>query len=71
MNENKMVEVAKLFGKKLGERFTVNIRGTRYEARFLGRGFEVIGAENPYVDIDAYVLFDLLAGYAEVVDDRQ
>lgn len=69
MAENKMADVAALFGKKLGERFTVNIRGTRYDARFLRRGFEVIGAENPYVDIDAYVLFDLLAGYAEVDDD--
>lgn len=69
MAENKMEAVAQLFGKELGERFTVNIRGTRYGARFLGRGFEVIGAENPYVDIDAYVLFDLLAGYAEVDDD--
>lgn len=66
---NKMEVIAKLFGKKLNERFTVNIRGTRYEARFLERGFEVIGAENPYVDIDAYVLFDLLAGYAVIVDE--
>lgn len=69
MAENKMEQVAAMFGKKLGERFMVNIRGTKYDARFLGRGFEVIGAENPYVDIDAYVLFDLLAGYAEVDDD--
>lgn len=64
-----MAEVAALFGKRLKERFTVNIRGTRYEARFLERGFEVYGVENPYVDIDAYVLFDLLAGYAEVEDE--
>lgn len=69
MAENKMAEVAAMFGKRLKERFTVNIRGTRYEARFLERGFEVYGVENPYVDIDAYVLFDLLAGYAEVEDE--
>lgn len=71
IKSNKMEAVAALFGKKLKERFVINAHGTRYEARFLERGFEVYGAENPYVDIDSFVLSDLLAGYAEIEDDRK
>jgi uncharacterized metal-binding protein len=69
--ENKMAKVAELFGKKLGERFCIIRYGDRYDARFLERGFEVYGLENPYVDVDSFVLADLLAGRAEIVEDEE
>ena len=68
---NHMEQVAAMFGKKLGERFTITTRyGDRYDARFLERGFEVYGLENPYVDMDSFVLMDLLTGRAEIVEDE-
>ena len=70
MAENKMAQVAALFGKKLGERFGIIRYGKRYDARFLERGFEVYGLENPYVDMDAFVLDDLLTGRAEVAEEK-
>lgn len=67
---NHMEEVAAMFGKKLNERFCIIRYGDRYDARFLERGFEVYGLENPYVDMDAFVLMDLLTGMAEIVRDE-
>ena len=66
---NKMEVVAKLFGKKLGERFTIARHGHQYEARFFSEGFEVYGLENPYVDTDPFVLMDLLIGEAKIAED--
>lgn len=66
---NHMEEVAALFGKKLGERFQIIRYGNRYDARFLERGFEVYGLENPYVDLDSFVLLELLTGIIEIVED--
>jgi hypothetical protein len=71
MAENKMEQVAQMFGKKLGERFSIIRYGKRYDARFLERGFEVYGLENPYVDMDAFVLENLLTGRAEIVEDEE
>ena len=68
--QNKMEQVAQMFGKKLGERFTIIRYGVKYDARFLERGFEVYGLENPYVDMDSFVLMDLLTGWAEIVEDE-
>lgn len=69
MAENKMAQVAELFGKKLNERFTISRHGHKYEARFFSEGFEVLGLENPYVDTDPFVLMDLLIGEAEITRD--
>jgi hypothetical protein len=69
MAENKMAQVAALFGKKLGERFCIIRYGKRYDVRFLERGFEVYGLENPYVDMDSFVLMDLLNGDAEIMEE--
>jgi hypothetical protein len=66
-----MAEVAKLFGKELKERFCIIRYGDRYDARFLERGFEVYGLENPYVDMDSFVLMDLLTGRAEIMRDEK
>ena len=64
-----MAQVAEMFGKKLGERFCIIRYGKRYDARFLERGFEVYGLENPYVDLDSFVLMELLTGIAEIEEE--
>lgn len=69
MAENKMSQVAELFGKKLGERFTITRYGSRYDVRFLEHRFEVYGLENPYVDMESFVLMDLLNGDAEIMEE--
>lgn len=66
-----MAQVAAMFGKKLRERFTIIRYGVKYDARFLERGFEAYGLENPYVDMDAFVLEDLLTGRAEIMEDEK
>lgn len=69
---NHMAEVAKMFGKELNERFTISRYGYKYEARFFSGGFETYGRfENPYVDVDPFVLMDLLTGEAEIVEDEK
>ena len=71
MIENTMSQVAAMFGKKLNERFQIIRYGDRYDARFLERGFEVYGLENPYVDMDSFVLLELLTGIIEIVEDEK
>ena len=70
MNDNKMAEVAALFGKQLGERFTVERDHDRFDCEFSLYGFVAHGAyENPYLDFDAFILQDLLVGRAVIVDE--
>ena len=70
MAENKMAQVAALFGKKLGERFTVERDHDRFDCKFTLCGLAVYGAyENPYIDFDCFVLDDLLTGRAVIVGD--
>jgi len=70
MNENRMAEVAKLFGKKLNERFTVRYDNHLFECKFTDYGFYSYGEyENPYLDFDAFILRDLLVGRAVTVDE--
>lgn len=71
MAENKMAEVAAMFGKKLGERFTVKRDHDRFDCEFSTCGFMARGAyENPYMDFDCFILEDLLIGKAVIVDDK-
>jgi hypothetical protein len=66
-----MEQVAKMFGKELGERFTIYRDNKKIDAMFMPSGFWLMGAyENPYVDVDAFVLMDLLTGRAEIVEDE-
>ena len=70
MAENRMAEVARLFGKKLGERFTVKIDNQIYSCSFEEYGFNSYGAyENPYLSFDAFILQELLTGMAVIIDD--
>lgn len=71
MAENKMAQVAAMFGKKLGERFTIIKGNKKLDARFMRYGFDLMGAyENPYMDLDFFVLADLLTGEAEILEGK-
>ena len=64
MVENKMAEVAALFGKKLGEEFTVkNQRSIYYHLAFTDKGLTVFGNNKDTT------LRQLLTGEAVIVDD--
>ena len=67
-----MEQVAAMFGKKLGERFTIIKGNKKLDARFMRYGFDLMGAyENPYMDLDFFVLADLLTGEAEIMEDEK
>jgi len=64
MTENKMEAVAALFGKRLGERFTVkNQRSIYYHLAFTDKGLTVFGTNK---DI---TLRQLITGEAVIVDE--
>jgi hypothetical protein len=66
-----MEEVAKMFGKELDERFTVYRDNEKIDAMFTLSGLWLMGAyENPYIDVDAFVLMELLNGRAEIMEDK-
>lgn len=67
---NKMEVIAAIFGKKLGERFTVYRYGQKFDCAFRINGIDSYSTyENPYIELDAFVLYDLLTGEAVIVDD--
>ena len=68
---NHMDEIAKMFGKKMHERFTIVRGGKKFDAVFSWMGLELMGGyENPYVELDAFVLMDLLNGEALIVNSE-
>lgn len=70
MADNKMKTIAKLFNKKLGERFTVKVDNRLYDCSFEEYGFNSYGAyENPYLSFDAFILQELLTGTAVIIND--
>lgn len=69
MAENKMAEVAKLFGKKLNERFTVKRDYMMFDCRFTKHGLDTFGVyENPYMSFDGFILEELLTGKVVIVN---
>jgi len=68
MAENKMAQVAEMFGKKIGEEFKLTIK-----ARFNERGLEVLYNNFGYQDwiLDSDYLEDLLAGKTLIVEDEK
>ena len=66
MAENKMAEVAKLFGKKLGEEFKIRYKDENYIAYFQNEGLRVRGLFFLMWD-NAFMA--LLTGRAVIVDD--
>lgn len=70
MAESKMSEVAKLFGKKLGERFKVKRDNEVFDCAITRYGIYCFSVyENPYIDLNAFVLCDLLTGEAVVISE--
>ena len=70
MTENKMEQVAKLFNKELGERFSVKVNNEVCYCSFEEYGFNSYGAyTNPYFDFDAFILQELLTGTAVIIDE--
>lgn len=70
--KNKMEQIAKMFGKELDERFTIRMDNEKIDAMFMLSGLWLMGAyENPYIDVDAFVLRDLLTGRAEIMRDNK
>ena len=67
MAENKMAEVAKLFGKKLGEEFVINDFDMKFKAKFEKDGmYHRVGKRW----IPSCVKFErLLLGRTTIVDD--
>ena len=72
MIENKMTEVAKLFGKKLGEEFIMKWGTVEYLCMFTARGLRCYpSAKNKekYTYSNNDWLFLLLIGEAVIVDE--
>jgi hypothetical protein len=66
MNNNKMAEVAKMFGKELGEEFKILYKDENYTAYFRKEGLRVRGLFCLTWD---NALVALLTGKAVIVDD--
>jgi hypothetical protein len=67
MAENKMEEVATMFGKKLGEEFIVQLEnGMKRVAYFSDKGLHICGTRRFVVSDTA--LKELLTGRAEIVE---
>ena len=72
MAENKMADVAKLFGKKLGERFDVVICGDRFTVYFTETGMKHepdVKELNWYYNLNLHLLEGMLTGKAVIVDE--
>ena len=69
MAENKMADVAKLFGKKLDEEFIIAVRQVEYVALFSHDGLEIFDTSCDFWMVDYEILGDLLTGKAVIVDD--
>ena len=75
MAENKMEQVAAMFGKQLGERFIVERDYGRFDCEFAACGFVTYGFvtygayENPYLNFDDLILEDLLTGRAVIINE--
>lgn len=76
MAENKMAEVAAMFGKKLGEPFEVGICGElkskRHKCKLTEGGlYEWYEDWQKWVFDPEDILHDLLTGEAEIVEDEK
>lgn len=69
MAENKMAEVAKLFRKELGERFTINFYNRLYGAAFDKHGLRVFSDEIFEDELSRLLLEGLIIGNAVIVDE--
>ncbi len=75
MAENKMEQVAKMFGKKLGEEFIIKRSfGFDFEGHFSEKGFEYWGEDingKCWYSDNGGLILDLLTGRAEIAEDEK
>lgn len=70
MAENKMEQVAALFGRKLGEEFKMKVfTGRVWIAKFTSKGLKHCHNDSEWLRANDY-LNDLLTGEAEIVDAK-
>lgn len=67
MNENKMEQVAAMFGKKLGEEFTAKWEPLEYKMMFTRKGLQLL--ENQEWGFPPGIYRALLTGEAVIDDD--
>lgn len=68
MAENRMTEVAALFGKTLGEEFVVVKEGFMYKVKFTEKDFRVMAPGMKHFSWNDTLLKDLITGQAEIVE---
>jgi hypothetical protein len=66
---NKMGIIAALFGKKMGERFTINFYNRLYDVSFDKHGLRVFSDEIFEDELSRLLLEGLIIGNAVIVDD--
>ena len=65
-------EIAEMFGKKIGERFTIIKGNEKFTARFMWSGLALMGTyKDPHVGLDLYVLEGVLTGKVKIVEDEK
>jgi hypothetical protein len=69
MAKNKMAEVAALFGKELGKRFTINFYNRLYDVSFDKHGLRVFSDEIFEDELSRLLLEGLIIGNAVIVND--
>jgi hypothetical protein len=71
MAENKMAQVAQMFGKQLNEAFIARYDGILLDCRFTENGFESCPYGDEFYDDDADMMQFLILGEAEIVEDEK
>lgn len=68
MAENRMADVARLFGKKINEEFIVDFDGEIYDCKFTEEGFKSCFIGDSLYDDDESLLETLILGDAMIVE---
>lgn len=70
MADNKMQQVAAMFGKRLlGEEFIISVRQVKYVTLFSYDGLEIHNTNYDCWQVNHELLADLLTGKAVIVDE--
>ena len=69
MAENRMADVAKMFGKELGEPFIIDLEGETFEGKFTEAGFKACFLGDEFCNDDEEMLHCLILGEAVIIDE--
>lgn len=69
MSDNKMADIAKLFGKELGEDFKINFYSRLFDVTFTENGLEVFSDTLFEDELSRLLLEGLILGNAVIVED--